>query len=92
MQKWILDDDGNVIPFDSKIANTKVGKANVSTVFLALDHAWLFGGPPLLFETMVFGGPLDQEQTRHTTRAKALTGHAAMVERVKRYQGKLEPK
>lgn len=35
----------------------------VSTVFLGIDHS--FGdGPPVLWETMIFGGPLDQEQDR----------------------------
>ena len=53
----------------------------VSTVFLGLDHS--FGsGPPLLFETMVFGGELDQEQERYSTREQALAGHAAMLARI----------
>jgi hypothetical protein len=30
----------------------------VSTVFLGLDHSWNVG-PPVLFETMIFGGELD---------------------------------
>ena len=54
---------------------------NVSTVFLALDHN--FGGTTtLLYESMVFGGPLDGDCERYATRAEALTGHAAMVARV----------
>jgi hypothetical protein len=54
----------------------------VSTVFLGLDHS--FGtGPPLLFETMVFGGPMDQEQGRCTTWEEAESLHATMVARVK---------
>jgi hypothetical protein len=54
----------------------------VSTVFLGLDHA--FGGiGPILFETMVFGGPLDQEQERYSTWEEAEAGHAAILERVK---------
>lgn len=55
---------------------------SVSTVFLGLDHR--FGpGAPLTFETMVFGGSLDQEQERYSTWDEAEAGHAAMVERVK---------
>ena len=58
------------------------GDVRVSTVFLGLDHS--FGaGPPLLFETMVFGGPLDQEQDRYPTWAEAEQGHAAMVKRAR---------
>ena len=56
----------------------------VSTVFLGLDHSFSEIGPPILFETMVFGGLLDQEQLRYTTIAEARAGHFAMVERVKR--------
>lgn len=53
---------------------------DVSTVFLGLDHR--FGeGPPLLFETMVFGGPLDQECERYTTWDEAIAGHEVMVNR-----------
>jgi hypothetical protein len=63
------------------IAKTPVGDVKVSTVFLGLDHS--FGdGPPLIFETLVFGGPLDGEMERYSTRAQALAGHTAMVKRV----------
>ena len=65
-----------------RVALTKVGAAAVSTVFLGLDHSW-DGGAPLIFETMVFGGPLDQEMTRYSTWDEAQRGHEAMVERVK---------
>jgi hypothetical protein len=52
----------------------------LSTVWLGLDHS--FGaGPPLIFETMVFGGPNDEEQERYSTEEEAKAGHAAMVER-----------
>jgi hypothetical protein len=66
---------------DRVVAKTRIGDdAEVSTIFLGLDHS--FGsGPPLIFETMVFGGPLDQEQERYSTRAEAEAGHAALVER-----------
>lgn len=46
----------------------------VSTVYLGLDHAF-GGGPPLIYETMIFGGPNDQYQDRYTTREQALAGH-----------------
>lgn len=64
------------------VANTMIGGIRVSTVFLGLDHSF-GGGPPLLFETMVFGGPLDQDQDRYTTWEQAEAGHAAMCKRVK---------
>lgn len=55
------------------------GGAEVSTVFLRLNHN--FGeGPPLVFETMIFGGPLGGEgrryQNRYSTWDEAVSGHA----------------
>ena len=41
----------------------------VSTVFLGRDHA-VGGGVPLLFESMVFGGPCDGDQERCATWAR----------------------
>lgn len=66
-----------------RVARTNITpKISVSTIFLGLDHS--FGaGPPILFETMVFGGALDRETARYSTYDEAEAGHAAMVERVK---------
>jgi hypothetical protein len=50
----------------------------VSTVFLGLDHNFFGGGPPLVFETMVFGGAQDGAQERYSTWAEAEAGHRAM--------------
>ena len=64
------------------VAQENIGEVRISTVFLGLDHGW--GEPkPVLFETMVFGGPLDQEQDRYYTWDEAEAGHRNMVERVK---------
>lgn len=54
----------------------------VSTVFLGLDHNFLLDGPPLLFETMVFGGEFEGEQERYSTWDEAELGHRAMVAKV----------
>lgn len=51
-----------------KVANTEFGSfCEVSTVFLSTDHNFRFVGPPVLWETMVFGGPWDEEQWRDTS-------------------------
>lgn len=65
------------------VGNTHIGgDVHVSTVFLVFDHG--FGSePPLVFETMVFGGPLDQEQDRYSTWEQAEAGHREMVKRVR---------
>jgi hypothetical protein len=66
-----------------RVARDKVGESEISTVFLCLDHGH-GDGPPVLWETMVFGGKLDGEQNRCSgSREQAQAMHAAMVERVK---------
>jgi hypothetical protein len=67
---------------DRRVAADEVGSIRISTVFLGLDHNF-GGGPPLLFETMVFGGDLDQECERYSTWEEAEAGHRKMIERVK---------
>ena len=63
------------------VADTHMGDVRVSTVFLGMNHNHL-DGPPLLFETMVFGGPIDGETHRYSTWAEAESGHNAMVARL----------
>lgn len=70
---------------DRRVARDEISGVEISTVFLGLDHAYL-GGPPMIYETMVFGGQLDHEEDRYSTREEALAGHAAMVERVRANQ------
>lgn len=55
---------------------------DVSTVFLCLDHSFSKEGPPLLFETMIFGGPYDSYQERYHTYKEALEGHNKLVEKL----------
>lgn len=66
-----------------RVAETTVGGTWVSTVFLGLDHNWEPGGPPLLFETMVFPG---NECWRCSTWEEAERQHAEVVEMVKKMQ------
>jgi hypothetical protein len=88
--KYILNGQGDPVPepdlmrwgewFECsgeqrRIALTQIAEGiSVSTVFLALDHS--FGcGPPVLWETMIFGGEHDGEQWRYTSKDEALIGH-----------------
>ncbi len=70
----------NAFERDSRIvAKSKLpGDVRVSTVFLGLDHSW-DGGPPLLFETMIFGGAHNDYQERYSTWEEAEKGHAEAV-------------
>lgn len=86
--------DGNTISIEEgaallqddrrQIALTVLGEGDdevrISTVFLVIDHG--LGNVPILWETMVFGGPLDMEQERYASREAALEGHQAMTARV----------
>lgn len=91
---YILDD--NHVPvavdmmtwatsFDRRphVGRDTVRGAMVSTVFLGLNHNWIPGGPPHIFETMVFGDPdYDQFQRRYSTWDEAKGGHALVLNHV----------
>lgn len=51
----------------------------VSTVWLGLDHRYSQNGPPLIFETMIFGGDQDGETARYSTQEDAIRGHNEIV-------------
>jgi hypothetical protein len=67
---------------DRHVADDMIGESRVSTVFLGIDHRLLGDGPPLIFETLVFGGPLADEMDRYSTWEESEAGHTAMVKRV----------
>jgi hypothetical protein len=80
--------------FSWDIENRRIGadyvvcgdeSVRVSTVHLGLDHSW-GDGPPLIFETMLFGGPesIDQWQRRYSTEEQARAGIEAAVDALRR--------
>jgi hypothetical protein len=64
------------------IASTDVKYGTVSTIFLALNMTLSKTDRPLLFETRVKGGWLDDEWERFSTLEEAKAGHEAWVARV----------
>lgn len=70
-----------------RVARDKIGDVLVSTVFLCLNHAY-GDGPPILFETMIFGGEHDQYQDRYSTWEEAERGHKKAIAIVK---GEIDP-
>lgn len=67
MKHYVLDDKHNAVEVDLM---------TWARFFENFDN---LGGPPLLFETMVFGGPDDQWMDRYTTWEQAEEGHAFVV-------------
>jgi hypothetical protein len=66
------------------VGNTFVGEQRISTVFLHFDHSLNFGQemgpfPPVLFESMIFGGEHDDYQRRYCTYDEALEGHNNLI-------------
>lgn len=85
--KFILNEKGEPMPchdlyewgvwFETNsriVEQTFFKDIKVSTVFLGMDHGW-HDGPPVLWETMIFGGKHDQYQKRYTSLADAKAGH-----------------
>lgn len=92
---YILDENDNPVAANPLVAGRWFGdKSNnhkrviavdefendvsLSTVFLALDHSHT-PGKVLLYESLWFGGPLDGEMRRYSTREEALAGHHEML-------------
>ena len=54
----------------------------VSTVWIGINHNFSGEGPPLIFETMVFGSEGDLYCERYATEEQAREGHAATLRRL----------
>ena len=55
-----------------------IDDVEISTVWLGIDHS--FGdGPPIIFETMIFGGKHDDFCERYETETDALDGHVRAI-------------
>ena len=62
-----------------QVAEDTIGIVRISTVFLGLDVNHGLGGPPQLFETMIFGGAQDRYQQRCSTWEEAEAMHARLI-------------
>lgn len=74
---------------DRHIGDDAFNGIRVSTVFMGLDHQHDPTGPPLLYETMVFGGDYNYEFWRHSTEETARVFHEAVVSALR--EGRLPP-
>jgi hypothetical protein len=87
---YVLDSDGVARPVnlkewegwmsaaDRRVALTRFKGLEVSTVFLTVDHSHREGGPPVLFESMVFHRDNSGYMQRYCTRDEAVEGHETL--------------
>jgi hypothetical protein len=93
-RKYVLDVEGQPLRVDDLIAwaewfeyadktialDHQEGDVRISTIFLGLDLRMFSEGPPLLYETMIFGGPHHLYCRRASTKAEALQCHRDAVQ------------
>lgn len=93
LDHWILDKYLNLVRVDlhtwaeffedmeqRRIAFTRISpRITVSTVFLGIDYSFGSTGPPIVFESLVFGGKHNEEMLRYATYAEAVKGHNELV-------------
>lgn len=65
---------------DRQVALTRIGEVSISTVFLAINHNHSMEGPPILWETLISGGPKHGHFMRYSSLTDALAGHKQAVE------------
>lgn len=91
------DRDGNPLPDNwmeatdrrsrwatgQRVARSVIGDITISTVWLmGIDHG--FGdGAPVIFETMTFGDPWNNEMARYSTEEEAMRGHLDVLDRLR---------
>lgn len=79
--RWIEQDDMRHVVAHTMLNNEEIF---VSTIFIGFDqNTSLVGGPPILFETMVFGGKHDKMQERCRTWKEAVKQHNRILALVK---------
>jgi len=92
IQRFILNQDGSVSEEPNLLAwmnwfdqanpliahNRLLDGTHISTVFLGINRNY-GSGSPLLFETMVIGGPHTGYLERYGTKEEALAGHERAV-------------
>ena len=87
---WVLNDPEHghrVVKQDEFDGGTIL----VSTVFMfGINHQFRKGNP-LLFETMILGGPLDQYQVRYSTWEESEAGHEEALKELFQQMPELTP-
>jgi hypothetical protein len=79
-EEWFMKHGTTVA--QTRFLDTKGISIYVSTVFLGLDHSYN-STVPILWETMILGGPFDQQSFRYSSFKDALEGHNQIVDDIK---------
>lgn len=84
MDEWsrLHQDYGYIV-----VNKTQVRDCEVSTVWIGLDYGLPMRpeDPPIIFETMIFGGRHHQFQVRYRTEFEAMEGHGMIVARLENH-------
>lgn len=89
--KWSSDHDRDRDPGTCVVAQTEIGDLEVYTVFRGIDLRSVEEGPPILFETMVFGsGDKPAYHKGCSTWLEAEAQHAEALALVEKYQKEKE--
>ena len=84
---WMEDRKKDNRTVKKDILKTAKGDRLVSTVFLGMNYNLTNEGPPVVFETMVFGDEDEEYCQRYCTWDAALEGHKEVVERLNKECG-----
>lgn len=66
-----------------RVGTDTVGSSWISTVWLGINYEWRKERLPIIYETMIFDGPLDTTTERYSTEDKARVGHARWIKIVR---------
>lgn len=84
---WFEDGEQRFVAEDCVSARDGRSKVRVSTMFIGIDTSLGSIKPPLLWETMVFGGAMHRFCERHGSLADAVDKHQKTVAAVKHLEG-----
>jgi hypothetical protein len=84
LMEWARWFEANAVNGTRLVGLTEItSQVRVSTVFIGINSRYFGKGPPLVFETLVFGGPMDGEQWKYASWDDAETGHAVAVRKAR---------
>jgi hypothetical protein len=81
--KWAIWTEQSYANGEHWVARDRIGGVSISTIFLGMDHNFVPGELPILFETMIFRGGASDETFRCGTWEEAEAQHVEAVAMVR---------